>query len=457
MKCRKFDGLLTRQGWLGKTYVLTDEHGHLVEIGENPQSNEVEVVPGLAIPGFQNAHSHAFQYAMAGLAEHLRAPDDDFWSWREAMYALALEVSPEDLVAIAAMLYSEMMRNGYTSVAEFHYLHHDRDGKAYETPATMGECLIEAARRTGIALTLVPVYYRNGDFGKPASERQRRFIFEDVDAYFRLIEDTRRAASAYDRCLVGAGVHSLRAADQEEVKRIFTEVDPRSPLHIHISEQQGEVARCKEHWGKRPVEWLLDHVSVDSRCHLVHATHLTDDETLRLAKSGATVVLCPSTEGNLGDGFFPLKQYHGAGGSWAIGSDSHVGLSPMEELRWIDYGQRLRLEKRNTLCQETGEDSGDTAFCAALDGGLRSMGRKFDSWFTPGEPFDAVVLDSTHPLMGTTSEARRLATLVYASDTSVFRGVIAAGRWVVLDGRHRESGEIRTAFVRAMNRLGGRR
>ena len=457
MKCRKFDGLLTPDGWLERAYVLTDQEGRLVEITDEPQNMDVEVTPGLAIPGFRNAHSHAFQYAMAGIAEHLRAPEDDFWSWREAMYALALRVSPDDLVAIAAMLYAEMLRQGYTAVAEFHYLHHDLDGKPYNNLARMGECLIEAARRTGIHLTLVPVYYRNGDFGKPASERQRRFIFENVDAYFRLLEETRRAAGAYGRCRVGAGVHSLRAADQDEVKKIFSEAHPNAPLHIHIAEQQGEVERCLKHWGRRPVEWLAEHVALNDRCHLVHATHLTDEETATIAASGATVVLCPSTEGNLGDGFFPLKQYHQAGGSWAIGSDSHVGLSPIEELRWIDYGQRLRLEKRNTFCKSTGEDSGDTAFHAALSGGLRSMGQPSDSWFTPGEPFDALVLDSSHPLLAATSKSRRLATLVYALDSSAYYGVICGGRWVILDGRHRDAGAIRTDFVRTMNRLGGRK
>lgn len=456
MTCREFKGLLQENGWLEPAFVTTNQQGLITRISAESPGGDVEKVDGWAIPGFQNGHSHAFQYAMAGLAENLQAEEDDFWSWRESMYNLALSISPDDLEAIAAMLYSEMLRNGYTAVVEFHYVHNSPGGQPYDHIATMGERLMAAAQKTGIHLTLIPIFYNTGDFGKPAMLKQRRFISASVDGYLKLLEASQAASARYDRCLVGPGVHSLRAGLPQDVKTIFESGPQDAPLHIHISEQQKEVSSCLDYLGRRPVEWLLDEVNVNSRVHLVHATHLTTGEMNGIARSGATVVICPSTEGNLGDGFFPLQQYHRAGGSWAIGTDSHIGLSPMEELRWLDYGQRLRLEKRNTIAQKKGEDSGDTVFRESLLGGRRSMGLPNSEYFSMNQPLDAVILDGAHPLLANCSSERRLSTLIYALDVTAFKGIISNGRMVLENGRHQKREEIVTAFSKTMNKLGSR-
>ena len=455
-KSWRFDALWREDGWLENAYVVTDDEGKILEISANPPRHEVESVAGYAAPGFQNAHSHAFQYAMAGLAEHMLGDNDDFWSWRNAMYALALTVSPEDLAAIAAMLYTEMLRNGFTAVAEFHYLHHDPKGDRYANPATMAQALIQAARETGIQLTLIPIFYRTGDFAKPGFSEQRRFLSASLDDYFKLHEATRRAGLASERCATGVGVHSLRAGSPEEIVAIMGSFAPDSPRHIHIAEQQKEVDGCLAALGQRPVAWLLDHLPVDDRFHLVHATHINREEMVGIARSGATVVLCPSTEGNLGDGFFPLRDYRRESGSWAIGTDSHIGLSPMEELRWLDYGQRMRLEKRNSLCLQAGEDGGETAFRQSLIGGYRAMGLGEMRSFAPGSPFDAVVLDSRHPLLGSRPPERRLATWLYACDASAFLGVLCSGRWVIQAGRHHRLDSVSQNFRGAMRQLRSR-
>ena len=454
--------LLTRQGWLEPAYVTVDAAGLVVAVaaaapradaGSPPVT--VEDLGGFVIPGFQNAHSHAFQYAMAGLAEHLPAgaAADDFWSWRDAMYRLALSLDPEAMEAVAGMLYAEMLRFGITSVAEFHYLHLDPAGKPYADAAEMGQRLMAAAATAGIELTLLPVFYQQGGFGQAASPLQRRFLSRSIDDYARLLTATRAAAAgvAAADVVVGIAVHSLRAVAPGDVIATLSARDAAfaGPAHIHVAEQRKEVDDCVAALGQRPVAWLLANTPVDERLHLVHATHMTDDEAVRLAATGAGVVLCPSTEGNLGDGFFPLAAYHAAGGRYAIGSDSHIGLSPLEELRWIDYGQRLRVERRNVLCKP-GEDSGALLIEQTWRAGRRAMGRPADAYFAPGSPFDAVVLDPTHPTLQGKPADRRLSAVVYAGDPGLYAGVLRRGRWVVKDQRHVRSAALRTAYGRAL-------
>ena len=456
MRVYRFDGLFTEDGWHEPGWVRLDEAGRVLCLGAAQPEDEVIPVKGYALPGFQNAHSHAFQFAMAGIAERLSSKSDDFWSWREAMYNLALTISPDEMEAIATMLYSEMLRHGYTSVAEFHYLHHDPQGQHYANLAEMGARLVAAAQKTGIRLTLVPVFYQTGDFGKPAFEKQRRFLSPDLETWSRLLEASAHAVAAYDGARLGGGLHSLRAALPEDVPRVFAAVPKDAPRHIHIAEQMKEVATCQAVTGKRPVEWLMANVDIDASYHLVHATHLTQNEMHAIVASGATVVLCPSTEGNLGDGFFPLREYLSAKGSWAIGTDSHIGLSPMEELRWLDYGQRLGMQKRNVLCLTTGEDSGDLAFRQSFLGGSRSMGANTRSFFEPGRSFDAVVLDADYPLLTECSADHRLATLLYGADVTALLGTITGGEWVVRDGRHMQRQSIAAEFRAALQRLANR-
>ena len=453
-----FDGLLTNGGWLSPAYVVVEEDGNISSISTEPdQKSEVnlsfERVRGFAIPGFQNAHSHAFQYAMAGLAEHLPvgSASDDFWSWREAMYRLALSISPEQMQAIATMLYAEMARHGYTSVAEFHYLHHGLDGTPYEHLAEMGERLVLAAQSAGIRITLIPIFYQMGGFEKQASPQQRRFLSKDCDTYFALLEASQKMVQRYQHAHLGVGIHSLRAVQSNDIQRTFAEAHQELPRHIHVAEQQKEVDACISVLQRRPVEWLLENVELDGRYHLVHATHLIEKEIAGIASSGAHVVLCPSTEGNLGDGFFPLREYIQRGGRWSIGTDSHIGLHPAEELRILDYGQRLLSQKRNVLCLNAGEDSGHNAYVSSLWGGRKAMGNLSENCFAVGEPLDAVVYDASHPILAITPKERRLSAMVYATGPFGMLGTLVDGKWVVSQQKHREYEVIQKRFTKALD------
>ena len=343
MKKYGFKSLLQRNGWLENAIVSVNANGIITAISNDSVEISATQFNGYALPGFQNAHSHAFQYAMAGLAEvhQVSAASDDFWSWREAMYKLALSVNPDQMEAIATMLYSEMVRHGYTNVAEFHYVHHDQNGQPFANLAEMGSRMISAAKTAGINITLVPIFYQKGGFGQAPNDRQKRFISPDIDSYLRLLDSSKQACSYYEGANIGIGIHSMRGVEPIDVAEIAKSGPQDIPFHIHVSEQLKEIEDSISYLGKRPVEWLLDNIQMNDRFHLVHATHLSKLETVGIAKSGANVVLCPSTEGNLGDGLFPLIDFQKEGGSWSIGTDSHIGINPLEELRMLDYGQRL--------------------------------------------------------------------------------------------------------------------
>lgn len=449
-----FKGILTDDGWIDNASVFTDAEGNLTKIDTSGQGNKID---GYALPGFQNAHSHAFQYAMAGLAEYHEGSGipDDFWSWRTAMYNLALTLSPDDMEAVATVLYSEMLRHGYTSVAEFHYVHHDPDGNPYPNVSEMGERLISAAKKTGIRITLVPMFYQQGNFGQSPVEKQRRFISESIEKYLELLASSAASVKIYDRAKLGCGIHSLRAVKPEDVVKFMEIRDKKLPFHIHVSEQLKEIEDCLDFHGKRPVQWLLDNVKLDENCHLVHATHLDDSEVKNLAKTGAHVVICPSTEGNLGDGLFRFADYVSAGGNWSIGTDSHIGLNPMEELRILDYGQRLISHKRTTFYQADKGDSGFNAIGQAWKSGRKAMGENSDAFFEIGKPFDASVLRADSPLVASASAKNRCNTLVYASDAAHQLGTIVSGDWVYrVDQTNRE--EIVADFLSVMKKLGTR-
>ena len=453
MKRYRFKGLLQAEGWVKDATVTVDDQGLISVINETADS-DVELIDGYAIPGFQNAHSHAFQYAMAGLAEihPAGAKADNFWSWREAMYKLALTVGPDELEAIATMLYSEMVRHGYTHVAEFHYLHHDKDGKPYDNLAEHGERLVAAAQRAGIHITLVPMFYRLGGFNKEAETHQKRFISKSVEEYQHLIDASAQAVTLYENANLGYGIHSIRAGSKPDFEAI-NKLDFAGPFHIHIAEQLKEVSDSMEFYGQRPVQWLLDHFNVNDNCHLVHATHLDTEEITGIAKSGAHVVLCPSTEGNLGDGIFPLKSFQEQSGKWSIGTDSHIGLNPCEELRILDYGQRLISHERNTFVSNQEGDSGRYAVNQALLSGRQAMGNSSARYFEVGQSFDAVVYKSTIPLLQTADSKNMLSTIIYASDSSWNLGTLVNGKWVVRDGHHIEKDLINQQFVQAIDRL----
>ncbi|GAB3823631.1 formimidoylglutamate deiminase [Hymenobacter jeollabukensis] len=423
-----FSALLLQSGWLRPAYVGVDAQGLIQYLSSEAPTEPgatVEAVAGAALPGFQNAHSHAFQYGMAGHAEqHEPGTRDDFWSWREAMYACAETFSPEQNEQVATTLYRHLLRNGYTSVVEFHYLHHDPTGRPYANLAEMGERLVAAARTAGIKITLVPVFYQKGDFGREPAPRQRRFISPDLEAYLRLLDASRQAVTHYQRARLGFGVHSLRAVEAADVLATHAQGPQDLPFHLHAAEQTLEVERSLAHLGARPVEWLLDHLPLDERFHLVHCTHMTPDETRRLAQSGAQVVLCPGTEGNLGDGIFPLVDYAAAGGRWSIGTDSHISLNPLEDLRWLDYGQRLINRRRNTFA-----DGATTLVDTTFFAGQRAAGRRVADYFALGQPLDAVVYDLQQPLLAQAGTQHLLPALVYTTDPSAVLGTLVDGRW----------------------------
>ena len=457
MKAYKFDLLLQNEGWQKDTFVTVDEQGVIVAIStDKPHDTAFEQVRGYCLPGFQNAHSHGFQYAMAGLAEIHPDPSrsDDFWSWRNTMYKIALSIGPEQLEAIAAMLYAEMLRHGYTHVAEFHYLHHDQAGSPFENKAEMGERLLAAAERVGMNITLVPMFYQMGGFGKAPEPEQRRFISASLDAYLELLAASDHAVQKYSSARLGVGFHSLRAVNEASTHAFFDQQKSNLPFHIHVSEQMKEVNECLVHYGSRPVQWLLNNTPIDSSFHLVHATHMTDEETFGIANSGAHVVLCPSTEGNLGDGVFPLKKFQEAGGKWSIGTDSHIGLSPLEELRILDYGQRLTSHQRDQFVNPENGDSGHFGYDMSLKAGRAAIGNNAAEYFKVGAPFDAIVIDATRPLIGSSSSEKLLSTLIYAGDPSFLLGTITNGSWRIRIGRHAEYDKILADFNRAMASIG---
>ncbi len=405
-----FDG----KEWHSDVVVATDKK-KLVSIGSATEYNGVvDSEQGIVIPGFQNAHSHAFQYAIVGLTDHIpiEADGDDFWSWRNEMYKRALTYSPENVKQIATKLYRAMRRSGYTSVAEFHYLHNDVNGQPYSDRAIMGRMLVEAAHDAGIAITLVPVYYHTSGFGTPFNDGQRRFVCSGVDDYHKLIEASAAVVNEYEHARLGVGAHSLRAAPIDHVREIFGTY-AELPKHLHIAEQTAEIEQCLAATGKRSVEYLLDNVDINDSVHLVHTTHVLAHEWKAVADSGAHVVMCPTTEGNLGDGFFPLKDFHAYGGSWSIGSDSHVSTCPRDELRVVDYGQRLLHRQRNVFCQP-GQDSGYELFTRTWKAGRRAMGLPLSETLTVGDDFDVIEFDAAHELAKVPQD-RLLSALLFGS------------------------------------------
>jgi len=434
-------------GWQADAVLGVDAHGQLVE----PPRAATEALGAWVLPGMPNLHSHAFQRAMAGLAERRGGSEDSFWSWRETMYAFAAAIGPDALRAIAAQLYVEMLKAGYTQVCEFHYLHHQPDGTPYAQPEAMSLALIEAAREAGIALTLLPVLYMSGGFdGRALSARQRRFGHA-VDGYLRLLQALRRHERNDLR--VGIALHSLRAVPEAALRELLaSEAAKDCPIHIHIAEQIGEVQDCLATRGARPVEWLFAHAEVDARWCLVHATHLTAAETAQLARSGAVAGLCPTTEANLGDGLFPLADYLDANGVLGIGSDSHISISPVEELRWLEYGQRLRSGHRNIAARAPAASVGETLWRAALRGGAQASGLPIGA-LCHGARADLIVLDDDSPLLAARDARSLLDSFVFAGNTPLVRDVMCGGRWVVRDFQHHDEARIAARYRATVNAL----
>jgi formimidoylglutamate deiminase len=402
------------------------------------------------VPGMVNLHSHAFQRALGGLTERAGDGPDSFWTWRELMYRFAGRLTPEQMEAIAAQLYAECLRHGYTSVCEFHYLQRDPDGAMYARPARMAEALAVAGQHSGIGLTVLPVLYSYAGFGEqPLKPEQKRFG-TDAGQVMRMVEALEVVRGG--QLEVGAAPHSLRAAGIGQVRELAQALPPGRPLHIHVAEQQGEVEQCVAFSGRRPVQYLLEEVPVDARWCLVHATHLDAGEVAALAASGAVAGLCPTTEANLGDGLFPLAPYLAAGGRFGVGSDSHVSHSPVEELRWLEYGQRLAQQRRNIATSAAQRDVGAFLWQGALAGGAQAAGRPVGQ-LAPGHRADLLVLDCGHPNLDGADAGDVLGRLVFCGNDNLVRDVLAGGRWVVQGGRHMAQDAIASRYKQVVRQL----
>jgi formimidoylglutamate deiminase len=417
--------------WAADVLLVAGPDGRWSEITANaaePARRGASRLAGPVLPGLVNGHSHAFQRAIAGLTERSTGAEDDFWRWRDRMYSAANRVAPSQLEAIAAFLYAELLRAGYTQVCEFHYLHNEVDGRPYADAAEMSLALVRAARRTGIGLTLLPTLYMRSGFGaKGLREDQRRFA-STPESVLRIAQAVSRQAGG-DGCITaGVALHSLRAVDEAAVLEVARSAGAAMPLHIHIAEQQLEVDDCIGRHGRRPVEWLLDKVPVDARWNLVHATQCTPQELEGVRGRRASIVICPSTEANLGDGVFDLPGWMGQSGSWSIGSDSHVTRSWQEELRLLEYSQRLTLRQRNVAARAAlCESSAAALFQGALEGGTAAAGLPL-AGLAVGQRADFVVVDTDSPALLGVPADHLLDALVFSSPEARFSDVVVAGQ-----------------------------
>ena len=441
-------------GWAEKVRIEVGADGVLTSIQANASSDGAEKLAGPLLPGMPNLHSHAFQRAMAGLAEVAGNPNDSFWTWRELMYRLVGKISPEQLEIIARQLYIEMLKAGYTSVAEFHYVHHDTQGQAYADPVELSRRISAAASHSGISLTLLPVLYSHSGFGGQApNDGQRRFI-NSTEQYLDLQSRLKPLLAAQPAQALGLCFHSLRAVTPEQIATVLAASDKACPVHIHIAEQQKEVDDCLAWSGRRPLQWLYENIDVDQRWCLVHATHAEADEVTAMARSRAIAGLCLTTEANLGDGIFPAVDFLAQGGRMGIGSDSHVSLSVVEELRWLEYGQRLRDQRRNRLYGAAQPMVGRTLFDAALDGGAQALGQPIGE-LTVGKRADWIVLDGRDPYLAVADGDSILNRWLFAGGDRQVRDVMVNGAWVVQQGRHAQEEESATAFAQVLRDLLG--
>ena len=443
---------LLAQGWASNVAIEINAAGLIDAVV--PQAAPLPgdfIANGPVIPALPNLHSHAFQRAMAGLAEIAGTGEDSFWTWREEMYRTDGLMTPDYVEAIATKLYVEMLKGGFGAVAEFHYLHQDFGGARYADPSEMSKAIVRAASTAGIGLTLLPVFYAHANFGGAApNPGQARFI-HDVDGFLALLHSL-RGSCAEAGATLGYAFHSLRAATPDEMRAILAAAPSVGPIHIHVAEQTREVDDCLAWSGRRPVEWLLDEMSVDARWCLIHATHIEPVEVTRIAQSRAVVGLCPATEANLGDGIFPGVDYLAAGGRYGIGTDSHVSTSVAEELRLLEYGQRLRDRRRNRLASAPGQSVGRSILDAASAGGAQALGQPLGR-IAAGEVASLLVLDDDDPYVGAAVDDQIIDRWLFAVGDRAVRDVMVAGTWQIRDRQHRQDDAIDRAFRAVLTKL----
>ena len=457
---------LLQQGWVDNVCVTVNADGMFESVTTDHQSDsdsEYQCIDSTVVPGIANCHSHAHQRAMAGLGEKATIDSDtqskatdSFWTWRKVMYHYLERIKPEHLYAISKQLYIEMLRSGYTNIAEFQYLHHDINGQAYANPAEMTLQCMSAANDIGIGFTALPVLYRYGGFGGQDSlEGQKRFI-NDSDRFCDIVERLFDAAKdlGLSKNSVGIAPHSLRAVTDELLRTTIENLSSFSlaAIHIHIAEQTREVEDCLDWSGERPVEWLLNRFSVDESWCAIHATHMTEKETIDLAKTGAVAGLCPTTEGNLGDGFFNINEYLAANGNWAIGSDSHISIDPVEELRWLEYGRRLVDRQRNIMASTNQLHTGASLLEGAVAGGAQSSGLPIGQ-IAPDYRADFVVLDEKHPRLYGRQKSDLVDSWIFSGNENLVKDVYVAGKVVIQNGRHADQDNAAKQFKKAIDEL----
>jgi len=448
-----FESALLPAGW-ARDVRLTTADGRIERVLSGVAPERADERHGIALPGLANLHSHAFQRGLAGLTERRGPEGDSFWTWRELMYRFLERVGPEELEALAALAFAEMLEGGFTRVGEFHYLHHDRDGSPFADPGELAARLASAASRTGIGLTLLPTLYAHGGFGgAPPGERQRRFI-SDPGRFARIVEASRGAVSALPDAIVGVAAHSLRAVTPPELAEVVA-LGRGGVIHLHIAEQLREVDECLAWSGRRPVQWLLENAPVDERWCLVHATHSTAAELQGVAARGAVVGLCPVTESSLGDGIFPAVGFLAAGGRFGLGTDSNIRIDAAEELRTLEYSQRLAHRARNLLAAAPGASTGRSLLDAAAAGGqqaLRPPGSG-PAGLTPGAPLDVVTLVREHPSLVGRNGDETLDSWIFAGDRGLIDCVWRAGAKVVSGGRHRDRDALEQRYAAALRNV----
>jgi formimidoylglutamate deiminase len=450
----RFDHLLAADGWLSPGYLAVAADGSVASVGSSePPEGGAVARAGFALPGVPNLHSHTFQRALAGFAEPLGGASRDFWSWRDTMYDLAGRLDPDDLEAIAAQSFVEMLRGGFTSVAEFHYLHNQADGARYANVGELGERILSAAATTGIGLTLLPALYRHGGVGRPLEPGQRRFGSASVGDFLDLFAALQAAARG-SGARVGAAPHSIRAVGEEELREAREALDalaPDAPIHIHVAEQTGEVEESLRAYGQRPAAFLVDRLGLDRRWTLIHCTHCQPDELAAIAAASATVGLCPLSEAHLGDGLFDLPGCEALSGRWGVGTDANTAASPALELRVLEYGQRLA--RRRRAVHEAGAGHvGDLLYRSCLAGGAAALGQPVGA-LAPGRRADLLHFEPDAPGLEGHGPDTFLDAWLVRGAAAAPTGVMVAGRWVVREGQHVAEVATRGRFRSAMRRL----
>ncbi|MYM97877.1 formimidoylglutamate deiminase [Duganella vulcania] len=445
---------LLPKGWGKDVLVEWDTNGTIVRVDTGvavPAGAQlIAPVVEYALPGMINLHSHSFQRALGGRTEKAGETKDSFWTWRDLMYRFARNITPAHIEAIAAQLFSECLRHGYTSMCEFHYVQRAPDGAMYPRPAETAERVIAAARLAGIGITMLPVLYSYSGFGESALKPEQQRFKTDAQDVLRIVEALEPLRDA--RTEVGVAPHSLRAASVAQMNEVLATLPGERPVHIHIAEQTQEVQQSLDWSGSRPVQWLLDQVDVNERWCLIHATHLVRGEVERMARSGAVAGLCPTTEANLGDGLFPLEAFLAEGGRFGIGSDSHISQSAVEELRWLEYGQRLQHQRRNIAVSAGERNVGDFLWQGALQGGAQASGRPVGA-LAPGRRADMIVLDDQHPNLYGLALDEVLGSFVFCGNDNLVKDVMVGGQWVVRNQQHVAQQAIAARFKQTLAEL----